>query len=148
MLDNYIINKSTLALIPVDENITEVIEKYITYKVKHSALEIIDESCKFYGSSFMGRCQSSKYLLGIKYKCPIIISEVKEITIFPTSSYKNNNAIWFSYNGIKNYYMENNLLKIIMVNDAEICVDISENVFANGFFKASRLMTIMKSKKY
>ena len=149
MLENYIINESTVALIYLKEQVTEIIEKYTTYTVKRNILEIIDESCKFYGSSFVGRCQSAKYLLGIRYKCPIIISEVKDIIIFPTTSFRKKECMWFSYNGINNYYInQNNLLQITLINGKELTTELSENVFTNQLFKASRLMTIMKGKKH
>lgn len=148
MLRNYIINESTLALIPLGKNRTKVIEKYITYEVIANAVSIVDESCKFYGSSLKGRSQSAKYLIGTSYKCPVIISEVKEIIVFPTLSYKNPEAVWFSYNGITTYYNDNKMLKIILENGFEMKINLSENIISNQLFKSSRLMTVMKSKKY
>ena len=149
MLDNYIINDATLALVPEGENATRVIEKYVNYLVKASPITIVDESCKFYGSSFVGRCQSVKYLLGISYKCPIVISEVKDIVVFPTSSGRKEECYWFNYNGVNDYYLNNfkNYLVIVLTNGIEITIKLSQNTFANQLFKASRLMTVMKSKK-
>ena len=148
MLDNYIINNSTLALLPAGEKKTRVIEKYVNYLVKGNPLTIVDESCKFYGSSYKGRCQSARYLLGDSYKCPIIISEVKDILIFPTSSGRKADCMWFAYNGIVDYFLNDNKeLTIILNNGKKINTELSANHFSNQLFKATRLMTIMKGKK-
>ena len=47
------------------------------------------------------------------------------------------------------YYLNNfkNYLVIVLTNGIEINIKLSQNTFANQLFKASRLMTVMKSKK-
>lgn len=146
-MDNYIINDSTLALIS-NKNSTIVYEKYQTLDINNKSINIVDISCKYYGSSFLGRCGASDYLIGIKYKCPIIISEVKELIFFPTTSYKNEDCVWINYKGVKKYYTtDNQQLEIEFINDIKITMNLSNRVFCNQIFKSSRLESILRSKK-
>lgn len=143
-MKKYIINKNTLALLSENKG-TKVIEKYITYHIENTIYNILDESTKFYGSSYVGRCKSSAYLLGICQKCPIIISEIKEIIFFPSLSIKNEYCAWFNIVGIEKYYSEEkNYLNITLINGVNVKIKCSGYVFSNQYLKAVRLNTILK----
>lgn len=143
-MKQYIINQNTLALLPVKEG-TMVIEKYITFCIENSIYNILDESTKYYGSSYIGRCKSAAYLLGICQKCPIIISENKEIIFFPSLSIKNEKCAWFNVNGIEKYFSEEkNYLNITLTNGINAKIKCSGYVFSNQYLKAVRLNTILK----
>ena len=146
-MENYIINLDTLVVLP-HANGSKIIEKYKEVYINKSPTQIINDSCKYYGSSLKGRCESTYYLIGIKYKCPIIISEVQKIILFPTASYNNKECIWFNYNSILNYYSEykKNKLIIHLINNKNITINISKNVISNQIFKSARLESIIKSK--
>jgi len=87
-VDKYYINENTLMIMPYNGIQSKVIESYISYVVNRRPYDIINDSCKSYGSSLQGRCEATDYMIGVKYKCPIVISEVKEIIMFPTTSAK------------------------------------------------------------
>ena len=78
MKNNYEINSETIAIIPVAQNVSKVIELHQSLIVNKSTTEIIDESCKFFGSSYLGRHEGTKNLIGINYKSPIIVEESLE----------------------------------------------------------------------
>ena len=67
MKNTYEINSSTCAIIWINNKISKVIEKEDEFYVEKSAMSIIDESCKFFGSSYMGRFGGTKHLMGINY---------------------------------------------------------------------------------
>lgn len=144
-MENYIINENTLAVIK-GQNGTKIVEKYVTYNSMDSPFEIVNISCLFYGSSIMGRCASTEFLLGSKYKCPIIISEKKKIIFFPTSSYKNIECSWICVNAIKKYYEKGKNLCIILENDVEIMLNISKFVISSQILKSLRLESIIKGQ--
>ena len=102
-LKEYEINASTVAIVPIDNNKSMVYEEEVEYVVSKNSNKIIEENCKFYGSSYKGRCDGTKYLTGIKSKYPIIIEESRNIIFFPTTSIRNNNNVWLSLNKIKSY---------------------------------------------
>ena len=106
MKENYEINLSTLAVIAVDNKTSKIIEGTEEFLVKRSAINIIDKSCKFFGSSYNGRFEGTKHLTGISYKSPIIIEETKNIIFFPTSSPRIADCSWISLNHILDYKKE------------------------------------------
>ena len=103
MLDQYEINKSTLAVLPIDESSSRVLEEEAEYIVNKSTTDVINDSCKYFGSSYKGRNEGTKSLIGGNYKLPILIEESREIIFFPTSSPKLEECAWISLNNLKNY---------------------------------------------
>ena len=59
-------------------------------------MKIIENSCRYFGSSYNGRHIGTKNLTGINYKSPIIIEETKNIIFFPTTSPKQSDCSWIS----------------------------------------------------
>ena len=146
-MDKYLINENTILLMSYNDK-TKVLENNISYLINLKIIDIIDESCKYYGSSYKGRVSASNYLLGISYKVPIILSEYNEIIMFPTSSQRDKNCIWINYSYVKNFYSLNNKVIIEFKNSKKIELDISKSVINNQILKSSRLESILKSKKY
>ena len=119
--------------------------KVVFYLFIENLFNIIDESCKYYGSSYKGRCKSTEYLMGIKKKVPIIISESKKIIFFPTMALKNKNCIWFNLNSIDKYFSTTDLLlNVKLINGSNITINCSNYVFNNQYLKALRLKSILK----
>ena len=96
-MKNYEINGETLAIIPIDENKCKIIEENNELIVYNKSSSIINNSCKYFGSSYQGRKNGSKNILGSSHKLPIIIEEISKILFFPTSSPRNDNCIWIFY---------------------------------------------------
>lgn len=148
MLKEYEINSSTLAIIPVSEKVSRVMEEENVYLVNKSTTKIIDDSCKFFGSSYLGRFEGSKRLLGSKiYKAPIIIEESNEIIYFPTGSSRDINCTWISLKKIKKYEKTEYITTIIFKNDLTLEVDISYESLSNQILRASRLESILRQHK-
>ena len=146
-MNKYIINESTLVLFSLG-NKTQVYEKYTNYIVDKELLTIINESCMYYGSSFKGRCEATEYLIGIKYKCPIIISEKHNIIFFPTTSFKCNDCVWLNYKAIDKYYFNDKSELIVhLINKKTIELNISNNVLSNQILKSSRLESIFLNNR-
>ena len=146
-IDKYEINSSTCALMPNNDLSTTIIENDNIINVPYSINNIIKYSCAYYGSSFKGRMQGSKYVLGSKYKLPIIIEESKELVFFPTNSYENESCIWISLKNISNYKKEDNHVKVLFHSNLSIDVNISYESFENQVLRATKLLLILKSRK-
>lgn len=148
MLDEYEINEATMAVIPIDSNKSKVIEENNIFIVNRNSMKIIDDSCKFFGSSYNGRFEGSKRLLGNKiYKAPIIIEESREIIYFPTGSSRNENCAWISLKKIKDYSKNNEKVSIKFKNDIVIDFEITYEALGNQVLRASRLETILRQHK-
>ena len=139
MENNYEINKGTLALIPVNENITQVIELDNNFFVGCPVNKIIETSCRSFGSTYLGRTEGTKALLGINYKAPIIISELNNIIFFPTTSPRCHNCCWISLNNITNFKKNDKNTIINFVNNKELKLNISSFVIENQIYKATML---------
>lgn len=147
MLNSYEINICTLALIPLKNNITKVIEEQEEYLVKKRTTEIIDDSCKYFGSSYNGRHAGTKNLIGVNYKSPIVIEESNEIIFFPTSSPRFNDCCWLSLKNIEKYLKEENSTKIIFKSGKEIDIKISYGSFKNQILRSTLLESVLRNRK-
>lgn len=143
-MDDYEINSTTLAIVPLGINISKVYEEEEEYIVNKSSNSIIKDNCEFYGSSYEGRCTGTKSLTGIKSKCPIIIEESRNIIFFPTSSTRNKQSSWIALNKIKEINKKNFNSEILFKNNNKLDLDISINSLENQIVRA----TMLKSKLY
>ena len=144
---DYEINNSTLAVISIDDKCCRVLEETAEYIVNKSSFEVIDNSCKYFGSSYRGRYEGTKNLIGMNYKLPIIIEESRNIIFFPTNSPRLKDCWWISLNNIKNYYIEDEKVYINFKNDFKLQVDISIFSLENQILRASRLESVLRSRK-
>lgn len=146
-MENYEINNSTLAIIALNENESKIIELDDIYIVEKSVYEIIDHSCKYFGSSYMGRHEGTKMVTGIKYKTPILIEESQNIIFFPTTSAKTDNCMWISLNNIKKYTKYKRFSKIIFKNNYELVINISYGSLENQILRSSLLDNTIRNHK-
>lgn len=142
MLDDYEINIDTLAVIPINDEVSKIYENEVEYLVHKNSNKIIDNNCKYFGSSFRGRCEGTKFLTGIKSKCPIILEESRNLIFFPTGSPRNHKNSWISLNNIKCYNRSNMGSSITFKNNKNIDLDISFYSLDNQYYRA----TMLKSK--
>lgn len=147
MKNSYEINTSTLAIIPVDEFTSRVIESSAEYIIKKSSFEIIEDSCMYFGSNYKGRYEGTKKLIGMNYKLPIIIEESRNIIFFPTSSPKLIDCMWISLNNLCDYYSENETSYINFKNGYKLRLDISKFALENQVLRASRLESVLQNRK-
>ena len=144
-ITEYEIGINTIAIVPIDEETSKVYEEEDQYLVKQSSNSIIKYNCEFYGSSYQGRCAGTKFLTGIRSKCPIIIEESRNIIFFPTSSVRDKQSTWIALNKIKNYHKNNkNNGEIVFNNNNILPLNISFYSLDNQIVRA----TILKSKLY
>ena len=143
-MQEYEINSSTLAIIPIDDKVSKVYEEEDEYIIQRSSNSIIKDNCEFYGSSYEGRCIGTKSLTGIKTKYPIIIEESRNIIFFPTSSTRTKQSSWIALNKIKKYSKKNYCSEILFKNEEKIDLDISFYSLENQIIRA----TMLKSKLY
>lgn len=147
MVENYEINSSTIAIIPVDKKKSRIVEEDNILFVNKDTTEIIDDSCRFFGSSYLGRHEGTKSMMGINYKTPIVIEESKEIIFFPTSSPRFNNCYWISLKHVEKYFKNYNNSKIIFKNGYELDINISYGSLENQILRSTRLESLLRTRK-
>ena len=145
---NYEISKGTLAIVPNGEETSLVYEDENRYYIKEKPFKIMEESCKYFGSSYDGRKESAKSILGAEYKVPIIVEDSENIVLFPTTSPRSSECAWISLRNIKNIEkIDAGTTKIVFNNDKNVIIPISYRSIENQISRASRLELIMNRRK-
>lgn len=144
---NYEINNETLAIIPLDEHKSKVIEVNDEYVIPNSVSNIMENSCNYFGSSLKGRLEGTKSMLGSIYKAPIVVEESRNIIFFPTMSPELLSNSWISLNHILKY--EKSMLGTVIYfpNNKKINVNVPYLSIENQILRSSRLESIYKKRK-
>ena len=144
----YEFNKGTLAIVPNEENSCLVYEDEERYIISDSAFHVMEESCKYFGSTYAGRKDSAKEILGAEYKVPIVIEDSSNLIAFPITSPNSSDCIWISLKRIQNIYkIDNYNTKVVFDNNKEIIVPCSFRSVENQLSRASRLDLVLKNRK-
>lgn len=146
-MEEYEINSETCMLMAIDKYHTKVIELEREFDIFNSTLEILDYSCKYYGSSYLGRKAGSINILKNIYKIPIIVEESRNIIFFPLNSPRYHHATWVSLGQIKSYRKKDNKTEVIFQNNKKIVLEISYLSFQNQVLRASYLEIVSNNRK-
>lgn len=147
MLEEYQITPATLAVISLGEDKSMVYEQDNEYIVKRSTMHIINESCKYYGSSYLGRFEGTKRLVGYNYKSPIVVEESNTQIFFPTTSPRIVECSWISLNKIKSYENLKTSSLIKFKNNKELIIDLSYFTLEAQILRANRLWCEVKKRE-
>lgn len=144
----YEISRGTLAIVPNLEENSLVYEDDSRYIVNETPFKIMEDSCKYFGSTYNGRKDSAKSILGAEYKVPIIVEENNNIIVFPTTSPSSADCVWISLGRIKYFEkIDSSNTKIVFDNNREIIVPCSYRTIENQVSRASRLDLVMRNRK-
>ena len=144
----YEFNKGTLAIVPNEKESSLVYEDEERYIIDSDPYKIMEESCKYFGSSYKGRKEGARDILGAEYKVPIILEDSSNLIVFPTTSPLADDCVWISLHRLKKFEkIDVNNTKIIFDNDKEIIVPCSYRTIENQVSRASRLDLIMRKRK-
>ena len=146
-LNNYTINNKTLAIVPISDNKTKVYENNNVIIVSTSVKNLIEENCRYYGSSYKGRKQGTSDLIGITHKSPIIIEESNDIIFFPTCSPRLKNCSWISLNNIESYKQLHTDSVITFQNNLTLKIPVSSKIITNQVLRATRLESVHQKRK-
>ncbi len=150
-MKDYEINDATLAILPEEEKGALVLEEQGQYEVEMEPLEVLNYSCKYFGSSYMGRREGARTILSSGYKLPILVEESQNLVFFPTVSPEDDTCIWLSLHHIKDYYPsrdgQNNTI-IEFKNGTSLVINISHRSFHNQLLRASRLESVIRNRKH
>lgn len=147
MLNGYEINNSTIAIISIKKGCSKVIEDSEDFIVTKDSTEIINDSCKFFGSSYSGRFEGTKNLIGVNYKAPIIIEESREIIFFPTSSPRFQNCNWICLKKINTIEKEDKKTILNFKNGRSLTIDVSYHSIENQILRSTLLESKIRNRK-
>ena len=133
ILESYIINELTLALIPSlnSEYKTVVIENDKMLRVNQTPLEIIEHTLLLQWTTYEGRRRVVTHHTLFQRRVPLPIDIKKRVVAFPTHTERDSNCKWIFYKHISKYFCSPDKKGTIIVfkNDQHVKVDITpENV--------------------
>lgn len=143
----YEIDLSTLVLMGIDENTTRIITDDDSFIVYASTRKIIDESCKYFGSSIENRIKSTKVVAKMSAKVPIIIEETRNIIFFPIRSTREKNNIWISFNNLENYTKNGRETILKFKSGKEITLKVSYYIIDNQVTRSMILDYEMNNRR-
>lgn len=147
-LDSYIINCETLLIMPLETKRSKVFESDESFVVNMNVLDIIKDSCLYFGSSFSGRREGTKTLIDCEIKVPIIIEDSRNIIFFPSSSFKNSKTIWISFNNLLKYTKcDSNFTLLNFKENNDIKINVKYNIIDNQIIRCIKLDAIISKRK-
>ena len=146
-MSEYEINEDTIAVLPINETTSKVIELSNEYVVNKNAYEIMEDSCRYYGSTYKGRLSAAKEILECSYKVPILVEETKSLIFFPTKSSLEEDCCWINFNLIKTINKNNNKSDIVFNNNKILSLNTSKLSLDNQLLRSTRLNYIIESRK-
>lgn len=147
-MDNYEINVETLLIVPFGRGKSKVYEWDSEYIINMLPLDIVKNSCLFFGCSFEGRKEAAKSMLSIDMKVPIVIEESRNMIFFPVSNCINKNSIWVSYQNLLKYSKSDELSTILYFrNRKSIIVDTKYNIIDNQIIRCIKLESFLTKRK-
>ena len=144
---DYEITFNTQVILPVENNSSRIIENNESYVINVPPMQVLEHSCEYFGSSFNGRKEGTKKLLGITHKSPIIVEESRKIIFFPTTSPDRIDCVWINLEKVNKYYKSSSKKSIIEFKNGDIIeFDVSIGSLTNQIMRASRLKYILEER--
>ena len=144
---DYEITFDTQVILPVENNSSRIIENNESYVINVPPMQVLEHSCEYFGSSFNGRKEENKKLLGITHKSPIIVEESRKIIFFPTTSPDRIDCVWINLEKVNKYYKSSSKKSIIEFKNGDIIeFDVSIGSLTNQIMRASRLKYILEER--
>ena len=144
---DYEITFDTQVILPVENNSSRIIENNESYVINVPPMQVLEHSCEYFGSSFNGRKEATKKLLGITHKSPIIVEESRKIIFFPTTSPDRIDCVWINLEKVNKYYKSSSKKSIIEFKNGDIIeFDVSIGSLTNQIMRASRLKYILEER--
>ncbi|MDA1475991.1 competence protein ComK [Bacillus changyiensis] len=143
--DTYEVNSSTMAVLPLNDGekpASKVLETDRTFFVKMRPFQIIDRSCRYFGSSYAGRKAGTYEVIKVSHKPPIMVDHSNNIFLFPTFSSTRPQCGWLSHAHIHEFRaakFDNTFVTFVNGDSLELPVSITS--FENQVYRTAWLRT-------
>ncbi|RFB18343.1 competence protein [Bacillus sp. HNG] len=149
-LVEYEINPDTMAVLPIEmgnHTCSRVLEVEGEYVVAMKPTEIVDRSCRYFGSSLKGRQEGTREIMGVTHKAPIIVEASNKIFLFPTASPTKQECAWLSHHYVSDCkFSLHEETTVIFTNKQAIQLQISKGSFQNQLHRTAQLRTIVTNR--
>jgi competence protein ComK len=134
-------------LISLDDIKTKIITMDDEFVLDIDSKKIIDNSCKFFGSSLNDRVNMTKRLINIKSKSPIIIEESRDIIFFPLKSIREKCNIWISFNNLEKFVKSGDKTIFYFKGNKQVEIDFSYYIIDNQVTRSLMLDYEVKKRR-
>lgn len=147
----YEVNPLTMAVVAErginGKLVTRVMEEDIELLVNEIPRKLIDQGCKFFGSSLKGRQEGTQDVCGITYKAPISIDPASGMYFFPTHSPATPKCSWISHTHIDQVnHASNNQTEIIFKNGKKILLNASFGSVLNQVQRTAQFRFLLDNR--
>ncbi|WAA08699.1 competence protein ComK [Fervidibacillus albus] len=143
--EEFYLSPKTMAIIPIrygSKIYSKIVEEDREVITPYKPLDVIKKSCRFYASSYDGRREGTKELIGVTHKAPIVIDPIQSIYVFPTASPTNSECVWISYEHVIHYEPSSKMkTNVTLGNNVTIQLPISTYSFENQLFRTAHLQS-------
>lgn len=147
-VSEYEINAETLLIVPYGKDKSKVYESNEEFIVNLGSLEIIKNSCLYFGCSYEGRKESVKNLIGVDMKVPILIEECRNIIFFPVTSCVKKSSIWISFQNLVKYNKLNDFSTVLYFRrNKKIKIDTKFNLIDNQYIRCIKLNSFLIKRR-
>ncbi|KYC81464.1 competence protein ComK [Bacillus licheniformis] len=143
--DTYEVNSSTMAVLPLGEGekpASKILETDRTFRVNMKPFQIIERSCRYFGSSYAGRKAGTYEVIKVSHKPPIMVDHSNNIFLFPTFSSTRPQCGWLSHAHVHEFCAakyDNTFVTFVNGETLELPVSISS--FENQVYRTAWLRT-------
>ncbi|QSF97959.1 competence protein [Bacillus paralicheniformis] len=143
--DTYEVNSSTMAVLPLGEGekpASKILETDRTFRVNMKPFQIIERSCRYFGSSYAGRKAGTYEVIKVSHKPPIMVDHSNNIFLFPTFSSTRPQCGWLSHSHVHEFCAakyDNTFVTFVNGETLELPVSITS--FENQVYRTAWLRT-------
>ncbi len=143
--DTYEVNGSTMAVLPLGEGekpASKILETERTFLVNMKPFQIIERSCRYFGSSYAGRKAGTYEVIKVSHKPPIMVDHSNNIFLFPTFSSTRPQCGWLSHAHVHEFCAakyDNTFVTFVNGETLELPVSITS--FENQVYRTAWLRT-------
>lgn len=124
-----------------------IIEEQEEYYVNSAPSKVIDQACKFFGSSLKGRQEGTRAISELTHKAPISIDPASGMYFFPTTSPTNPKCSWIAHTHIsKMYEAPNRCTKVVFKNGKSIILEVSLGSMENQVNRTAQFRYILENR--
>ncbi len=141
----------TMAIVPYEDKEggvgTRILEKNTDYYVDVLPSKVIDEACKYFGSSLKGRQDGTFSISELTHKVPIAIDPYSGMYYFPTESPLRSTCIWIAHTHVKKIKeATHQRTEVIFTNDKRLIVDISYGSMQNQINRTAQFRYLLDNR--
>ncbi|QDP39748.1 competence protein ComK [Radiobacillus deserti] len=150
MLNEYEITPNTCAIVKETVDgapVCLILEVEDSFYVSSSPSKLVDQGCKFFGSSLKGRQDGTKEVCGITHKAPISMDPSSGMYFFPTTSPQNPNCSWIAHSHIDRLEKTSFQQTIVhFKNGTSIKVDVSYGSMMNQIQRTAQFRYLLDNR--